>query len=295
MRFLIPSVIFTVSLASAQSTHLLGVWKADLEKSHIPAPPNMPVKQYLVLFEQITGRRGEKLIKDTTGEWLEKRGLDKSVFTFRDDNKPAMTDYEGVPTRVTAFWQDRVLEMTMEIAGTPRVIKSKYQLSADGQTLTIDSEITGGPRPVHSTVVLTKQPQDAAGPLLAPEQTAAEHFKNVKTEELKNLPVSEFIDQMHYFAWSLGKDCEFCHVRNDFASDDKKEKKTARDMIRMVAAIDRDNFKGRPEVRCFTCHQAHSHPLRYPPFPGEQSASAEAAHEARAADPNSHANPAPRP
>lgn len=234
-----------------------------------------------MIVEQTTGRKGEKLLKETTGVWTKQRGLEKSVLTFRDDGKPMMTNYEGIPTRATASWQNSALGLTGEVAGTPRVIKTTYRLSSSGQALTIDSEITGGPHPQHSAIVLTKQAESAAAPLLAPEPTAGDHFKNVKTAELKNLPVSEFIDNMHYFAWSLGKNCEFCHVRNDFASDNKKEKKTARKMIQMAAAIDQNNFKGHPEVRCFTCHEAHTHPLRYPPFPGE-TASAEAPHHGAA-------------
>jgi hypothetical protein len=255
--------------ASAQTPGLIGVWKADLQKSHIPGPPGMAVTQYLMTFEPATGRRGEKLIKQTIGVWMEKRGLEKSELTFAENGEPWITAYEGVPARATASWQGDTLSLKTEVAGTPRVITSTYRVSDNGQTLTVDTEITGGPFPQHSNVVLGKQAQSAASPLLAPEPKAGEHFKNVKTAEMKNLPVSEFIDDMHYFAWSLGKDCEFCHVRNDFASDDKKEKRTARTMIQMVASIDTNNFKGRPEVRCFTCHEQHPHPLRYPLFPGE--------------------------
>jgi hypothetical protein len=146
-----------------------------------------------------------------------------------------------------------------------------YTLSEDGQALTIDSVTTIDGREQKSTVILSKQPESAAEPLRRPEEIAEAHFKNVKTS-LKTLPVSEFIDQMRYFAWSLGKNCEFCHVRNQFDSDDKKEKRTARDMISMVTAIDQDNFKSKPEVRCFTCHEQHGHPLSYPLFPDQIAA-----------------------
>jgi hypothetical protein len=93
----------------------------------------------------------------------------------------------------------------------------------------------------------------------------------VKTE-FKNLPASEFIDNMHYISWSLGRNCEFCHVRNHFDSDDKKEKKTARDMIKMTASINADNFKEHPEVACFTCHEGHEKPFARPLFPDEAAA-----------------------
>ncbi|HEX7362910.1 MAG TPA: photosynthetic reaction center cytochrome c subunit family protein [Bryobacteraceae bacterium] len=261
MRRLIPLVVFAFC-AAAQTPNLSGVWTANLQKSHIAGPP---VTQYLVMFQPTTGRKGQKLVKSITGMHT-KYGLEKSVLTFRDDGKPMTTPYEGIPTRVTASWHGSELTMTARVAGTPRLIESTYRLSVGGRMLTIDSTVTGGRRPEHSTIVLAKQPQSAAAPLLAPEPTAGEHFKNVKTAELKNLPVSQFIDHMHYFAWSLGTNCEFCHVRGDFASDQKKHKKRARKMIHMAATIDQVNFHGHPNVRCFTCHEGHHHPLRYPQF-----------------------------
>ncbi|MGH9621947.1 MAG: hypothetical protein ACRD45_19855, partial [Bryobacteraceae bacterium] len=160
MRRLIPLVVFAFS-AAAQTPSLSGVWMANLQRSHIAGPP---VSQYLVLFQPATGRKGQKLVKSITG-MRTKYGLEKSVLTFRDDGKPMMTPYQGIPTRVTASWQGSELAMTARVAGTPRLIESTYKLSAGGHTLTIDSTVTGGRRPEHNTIVLTKQAQSAAAPL----------------------------------------------------------------------------------------------------------------------------------
>ncbi len=54
---------------------------------------------------------------------------------------------------------------------------------------------------------------------------------------MRTLPASQFLEQMHYFAWALNKNCEFCHVKGEFDSDDKEEKRTAREMIKMTAMI----------------------------------------------------------
>ncbi|MBV8570077.1 MAG: photosynthetic reaction center cytochrome c subunit, partial [Acidobacteriaceae bacterium] len=121
--------------------------------------------------------------------------------------------------------------------------------------------------------VLLKQPDAAGEPLRQLQQAAGEHFKNVKTDALKSLPTSEFIDTMRYISWSLGKDCEFCHVEHHFDSDEKKEKKTARKMIEMTAAIDQNHFEGHPEVRCFTCHSGNAHPRAFPAFPDQTAES----------------------
>jgi hypothetical protein len=44
----------------------------------------------------------------------------------------------------------------------------------------------------------------------------------------------------------------------DFGSDEKAEKKTAREMITMVMGINKGNFRGNPEVSCYTCHRGRT-------------------------------------
>lgn len=274
-KLLILGVLATPLLFSqSPSPSIAGVWKADLQKSKIPGPP---ITEYLTIFEEktaIINRRTQEKgpeLDETTGTWGGPHGAERMALSFYLTGKPAVRSYEGVPTEMTAAWQGNTLSLTAETAGRPDIMKRTYVLSPDGQMLTVETMTTAGGRTQQSTVVLTKQPDSAGEPLRQPEETAEAHFKNVKTQ-LKTLPESEFIDQMRYFAWSLGKNCEFCHVRNDFASDDKKEKKTAREMIDMVGHIDADNFKNRPEVRCFTCHEGHNHPLAYPLFPDQVAA-----------------------
>ncbi len=266
------SALFASSETASQQPDILGVWKADLEKSKIPGPP---VTDYLVIFETkmavVNRRTGEKApeIDETTGMWA-KFGERRSLITFLIDGKPHVRPYDGIPTRITASWDGNTLNFSGEVAGHPTLIKRTYELSADGEMLTVHSLATSNGHAQESTLVLRKQPDSAGEPLRKPEETAEQRFKDVKTA-LKTLPASEFIDNMRYFAWSLNKDCEFCHVKDKFDSDDKKEKKTARKMIEMTNAIDENHFKGHPEVRCFTCHEGHSHPLSRPLFADENA------------------------
>lgn len=278
MRKLLALSVFAAPFLFSQSSvpSIAGVWKADLQKSKIPGPP---ITDYLSIFEEKTvvlNRRTQEKgpeIDETTGTWGGPRGEQRSSLSFVINGKPVVRPYEGVPTQLTASWQGNTLSLTAETAGRPQVMKRTYELSPDQQTLTVTTNATVMGKEMQSIVVLTKQPDSAGEPLRKPEEVAEAHFKNVKTQ-LKTLPVSEFINQMRYFAWSLGKDCEFCHVQNHFDSDDKKEKKTARAMIDMTAHIDADNFKDRPEVKCFTCHEGHNHPISYPPFPDQVAATA---------------------
>jgi hypothetical protein len=63
---------------------------------------------------------------------------------------------------------------------------------------------------------------------------------------------------------SLGFDCADCDAgagtdKVDWAADTPR-KRTARRMVTMVQAINRDNFGGRQLVTCWTCHRNRDKP-----------------------------------
>ena len=111
-------------------------------------------------------------------------------------------------------------------------------------------------------------PAAAAAPQ---EQTVEQTHKNIQV--LKGLPDSQLGPVMNYFAASMGRRCNFCHVNNNgqwdwvWESDDKEEKQTARSMIKMVLAINKDNFRGNIQVSCYTCHRGRNQPNSIPSFP----------------------------
>ena len=76
---------------------------------------------------------------------------------------------------------------------------------------------------------------------------------------------------MQFMSASLGVSCDFCHVRSgnhlDFASDDKEEKNTARQMIRLVMDTNSKFFGNRPQVSCTTCHRGSPNPVSVPLLP----------------------------
>ena len=296
MKTLFALAALTSSLLLSQTPDITGVWKADLEKSKRMGPP---ITDYLAIIEQknaiFDNRTKEEapLVTQTTGTWGQ-RGEQRTVLSFFNKIKSAVRLYQGVPTRLTASTEGNKLVVNGEVAGRPSIFKWTYALSADGKTLTLDEEGSNEGRMMHSTMVLLKQDDAAGDPLRKPEELAEKHFKNVKTASLKNLPVSEYFNQMRYIAWSLGKDCEFCHVERKFDSDDKKEKLTARKMIDMTAAINEHSFEGKPEVRCFTCHEGHGHPLSRPLYADEIAAAKERA-EKEAAEKAAHQPPPPGP
>ncbi len=69
---------------------------------------------------------------------------------------------------------------------------------------------------------------------------------------------------MAAFRVALGGQCTTCHVRGDFASDEKPEKETARMMIAMTRDINAKFTDGKMHVTCFTCHRGDEHPKTAP-------------------------------
>src|SRR5258708_1009939 len=77
---------------------------------------------------------------------------------------------------------------------------------------------------------------------------AEEVFKNVQV--LKGISVGEFMDTMGIFSAALGISCENCHSLSDkswadYALDATDKKKTARRMVVIMQAINKNYFGGR--------------------------------------------------
>ena len=115
-------------------------------------------------------------------------------------------------------------------------------------------------------------PQPEQTPAAAQEKTIAQEGREKNGKLLGDLPVSQFIPLMNYFAASMGRRCNFCHVNNngqwDYASDDKPEKKTAREMIKLVLDTNSrlTTLKLDP-IACYTCHRGRNSPQSTIPLP----------------------------
>jgi len=109
----------------------------------------------------------------------------------------------------------------------------------------------------------TRTPAGAAGPKLAEEE-----FKNIQA--LKGVPADQVIPSMQFIAASLGVECEYCHVAHANEKDDKKPKVTARKMINMMMAINKDNFEGHRLVTCYSCHRGSPDPVVTPILTDEE-------------------------
>ena len=112
--------------------------------------------------------------------------------------------------------------------------------------------------------------QSRGGPAASPTgpKKAEEQFKNIQA--LKGVPADQLIPAMQFITASLGVECQFCHVDGAYEKDDKKPKQTARKMMEMMFAINKDNFEGHREVTCYSCHRGNINPVGTPPVMTEE-------------------------
>ncbi len=89
-------------------------------------------------------------------------------------------------------------------------------------------------------------------------ETAGQHFKNIKV--LNDMPTDQLGKVMNMMSASLGVNCNFCHIEDDFAKEGNEHKDITRDMIKMTFDLNKNYFGGKQEMSCNTCHQGNSHP-----------------------------------
>jgi hypothetical protein len=94
-------------------------------------------------------------------------------------------------------------------------------------------------------------------------------FKNIKLKWFKDVPAKQLLDIMDGgYARALGVRCTHCHVADDFASDEKRPKRAAREMATMHWDINQRlarmaHLTGAPQERfinCATCHRGSTDP-----------------------------------
>lgn len=90
-------------------------------------------------------------------------------------------------------------------------------------------------------------------------------FKDIRI--LKGMPAANLIRVMNLgYGRALGANCTHCHTAGNFA-EDTREKRIAREMVRMNAAINTEYVRKIPELRtpnavvnCSTCHRGSVRP-----------------------------------
>ncbi len=117
-----------------------------------------------------------------------------------------------------------------------------------------------------------------SGYAIAQAQQAKSPFSDPKNLKVlpKDISSGELREIMRGFSFATGIRCSGCHVAEpgaplsewDFSLDEKKQKRIARDMLKMTAIINRhvtdiEGVKASDAVavRCMTCHRGQNRPL----------------------------------
>lgn len=96
-----------------------------------------------------------------------------------------------------------------------------------------------------------------------------EKVESPNVRVLTGLYAQQFQEEMNLIVQGLGVTCNTCHVRNNFASEDKPEKQKARQMLQMTKELNQKFFPDyKPKegesvlgkVTCYTCHKGETMP-----------------------------------
>ena len=134
-----------------------------------------------------------------------------------------------------------------------------------GQTIPAPPLPAGTPGASDSTSASAAAPTGAPAelPSLDPlpsgskEERAEQKYKNIQL--LKGIPSERLMKVMFAFKGSLGVDCTYCHIKDQFEKDDKPTKQTARKMIQLVRDTNA-KLGTTTRVTCFTCHRGSTRP-----------------------------------
>jgi photosynthetic reaction center cytochrome c subunit len=139
-----------------------------------------------------------------------------------------------------------------------------------GTVLILGEVRIGGQSPQGSAANATSKPAELV-------------YKNIQV--LKGVPADQLIPAMQFITASLGVQCDFCHLEKAFEKDEKETKQKARKMMRMMFAINKDNFDGQREVTCYACHRGAHKPV-VTPIIGEEESKFSSEEERRDQQPN---------
>lgn len=163
--------------------------------------------------------------------------------------------------------------LALTAAALPLALAACQSARPDGApTITSAQVATPAPAPKPTvTAEVSPGPGDNVPPPIAQLRTthaerlgrpAGEVFENVQT--FRAVTAGELLDVMAGFNRSLGVSCSACHVRGNWASDDKHEKAIARHMAEMTAGLNHEMNVASgvvaQRVTCWTCHNGATKP-----------------------------------
>ena len=106
-----------------------------------------------------------------------------------------------------------------------------------------------------------------AAPAAAQPPVPARPLENIKV--LAGWTGVEVADEMRRMADAIGVKCNHCHVQGNFASDEKRAKRTGRRMLQLTLALNTEHFPTHQpaaaesklgKITCYTCHRGAATP-----------------------------------
>jgi Photosynthetic reaction centre cytochrome C subunit len=253
MRTLIV-VLLAAGVAAQNRPDMSGVWQLNKARSKVES-------EMAWLKVGLTSSTFSVYMRTFKEGGKEDEGYDWQFVLGPAENSNTM---HGAPMKSHAQWEGDALmvrSVTMFGADALKTV-DRYTLSADGNTLTYEEKHQFANEPEGTSVFVFERRAVSAWP--AP-QLAEEAYKNIQV--LKGMPAARLPVVMGFFTRWLGVNCAHCHVAGDFVSDAKPAKQTARKMLNMVTAINRDSFGGSGPVTCWTCHRGSVKPESLPAQP----------------------------
>src|SRR5712692_501955 len=118
---------------------------------------------------------------------------------------------------------------------------------------------SASPSPMAQTGAVAELPSLDPLPASSKEERAEQKYKNIQL--FRGIPSERLLKIMFAFKSSLGVDCTYCHIKDQFEKDDKPTKQTARKMIQLVRDTNA-KLGGTARVTCFTCHRGQTRPAQ---------------------------------
>jgi hypothetical protein len=123
---------------------------------------------------------------------------------------------------------------------------------------------TGNPNQQENTRFVQELSEKIKG---RENEPAEQVFKNI--QGLKGIPAGRLLAIMNFgYSRALGVSCTHCHMEQDFASDDKRPKRAAREMMALNNTINQQlsklqHLEPREQrfVNCTTCHRGKVNPM----------------------------------
>jgi len=163
---------------------------------------------------------------------------------------------EGDTNRAIAHLERAVSLDPLDLAAASSLIGLYQKEGRAADSAELSSRIRGAlAASSDSTRIGTENSAESA-------KKAEEVFKNIQV--LKGTRSGQLIPAMQFISSSLGVECGFCHVEGHFEKDDKKPKQTARDMMRMMFALNQNSFANQREITCYSCHRGAVKPVSVP-------------------------------